>query len=212
MRKTMLKRIFRILRNILIVLILLGVALFFAIQHPTVQTWLAQRAADYLSGQLGAKVEIGRVEIDLWANLIIRDLYIEDQHQDTLAFIPELRLKEYTWDRKQGKFEVQEAVMESPFIQIQRYAEDTTLNIAFITNYINSFPPSEDTTGTEILLSNIQLRNARLAYNNEHNPIRTSYGIDWNHLYLDSLNLNLAQLHSKGDSLVGRIAHISAHE
>jgi hypothetical protein len=208
----MLKRIFRILRNILIVLILLGVALFFAIQHPTVQTWLAQRAADYLSGQLGAKVEIGRVEIDLWANLIIRDLYVEDQHQDTLAFIPELRLKEYTWDKKQGKFEVQEAVMESPYFQIQRHAEDTTLNIAFITNYINSFPPSEDTTGTEILLSNIQLRNARLAYNNEHSPIRTTFGIDWNHLYLDGLNLNLAQLYSKGDSLTGRIAHISAHE
>ena len=136
----MFKRILKIIRNVIIVLLLLAIAGYFALQNAGVQTWLSQRLASYLSGQLGTKVEVGRVEVDLWARLVIKDLYIEDLHQDTLAFIPELHLRSYSFDSKAGFLKVSSASLENPYFCIQRHKEDSTLNYAFIIgerNFIN---------------------------------------------------------------------------
>jgi len=208
----MFKRILKITRNTLIVLILLGIAGFFAMKNHAVQTWVSHRIASYLSSELGTKVSIGSVEIDLWANLVIRDLYLEDQRQDTLAFIPELRLKEYYYDKVAGKLTVSQATLERPYFQIQRHAEDSTLNFAFIQDYFSSPLSPEDTTATDVFLNKISIRDARVNYINEHRPLREVYGVDWNHLKFENLNLELANLSSVGDSLQASVQHISAKE
>ncbi len=197
----------------IIVLLLLGIAGYFALQNAGVQTWLTQRLASYLSGQLGTKVEVGSVEVDLWARLVIKDLYIEDQHQDTLAFIPELHLRSYSFDSKAGVLKVSSASLENPYFCIQRHKEDSTLNYAFIIDYIDGLSSGDTTSkATDIFLDDIQINNARFTYLNGHRPPRGVFGIDWNHLYLDGVNLNMSDFSSVGDSINANIKQIAARD
>lgn len=209
----MFKRILKIVRNVLIVLILLGVAGYFAIQTPTVQTWLSKRIAAYISGELGAKVEVGKVSIDLWARLVIEDLYIEDQHQDTLLFVKSLHVRSYKLDKTTGEFRVGSAELFEPDFHLKRYASDSLLNYAFILDYIDSFSDTLDTSAaSNVRVGNLKLINGRFIYENEHRAPRGVYGLDWNHMLISNLNLEIEDFLSAGDSIMANIQHISGND
>ncbi|MFM9986150.1 MAG: hypothetical protein ACKVOK_13000, partial [Flavobacteriales bacterium] len=178
----MLKRILKILRFTLILLILLSGVSWFALRTERVQTWLSHRVAGYLSDQLGAKVEIGGVYVDLWARLEIRALYIEDQKQDTLLFVPNLFVRDYHFDKISGEIYVINATLEDPYFNIVKHQGDTAFNYAFIMRYVDNLSTPGDTSSTLLNLSNLKIVDGRLNYTNENKAIRTRFGIDWNHI------------------------------
>lgn len=209
----MFKRILKIVRNVLIVLILLGVTGYFAIQTPAVQTWLTKRVAGYLSDQLGAKVEVGRVSIDLWARLVMEDLYVEDQHQDTLLFIKSLHVRSYKLDKATGEFKIGSAELNQPDFHLKRYASDSLLNYAFILDYIDSFSDTTDTSAaTNVRIGNLKIVNGRFIYENEHRAPRGVYGLDWNHMIISNLHLEVDEFTSAGDSVLANIRHIKGKD
>ncbi len=209
----MLRRIWKIIRNTLIVIILLGIALFFAIRIPSVQTWITQKAAAYLSNQLGTRVEVGRVEIDLWARLVIKELYVEDQHQDTLAFISEIALRNYNIDKVTGDFKINNADIDGLYFNLVRYEGEKDLSYKFILDYIKSF--SSDTTSskqTNVYLSNVSLSNSRFNYINQNRTPIDYYGIDWNHLQTREINLDVKEFSLIGDSISGNVDRLAFKE
>lgn len=71
---------------ILILIVGLVILLVIALQFPKVQHFAAQKGAYYLSGMLDTKVEIGGFTTD-WRNaLVLKNVYVEDQQQDTLWY------------------------------------------------------------------------------------------------------------------------------
>lgn len=209
----MIKRILKITRNVLITLLLLGIVGYFALQSPAVQTWLTQRIAAYLSNELGTRVEVGRVSVDLWARLVIEDLYIEDQHQDTLAYIRSVHLRSYKLDGEKGEFRIGSVEMESPDFHLKRYREDSLLNYAFILDYIDRFSDTTDTSAAmAVFIDRLKLNNGRFIYENEHREARGVYGLDWNHMMIGGLNLDVENFASQGDSIVAHVEHISGRD
>ncbi len=206
------KRFLRIVRNSLIILFLLGIGGYFALQQPVIQTWLTRRLTNYLSEELGTRVSIGKVEVDLWARLVLSEVYIEDLQKDTLAFIPKLAIRSYNVNRYSGDVSIGDATLYEPYICIRRYASDSLLNIKFITDYINSFSNPEDSSTSIFDIGHLCLENARVTYVNDLRPLKQVYGIDWNHLYLSGVTLDLSDLHSQGDTLTAEIHQISATE
>lgn len=187
--------------------------LYFALQTPSFQSWLAHRVTSYLEGQLGTKVSIGKVDIDLWAHLIIEDLYIEDQHQDTLVFIPKLAVKGYTLDRKKGVFQIDELELNKPFINLKRYEQDTVMNLAFITDYINSFSSGDTTSAPMIIeVGNMKLNDARFNYTNEHRKPRGVFGFDWNYIQTSQLNIDIEAFSSIGDTIKANIKDLAGND
>jgi hypothetical protein len=79
------KRIFlkSILVLILSLLLLLGMVLI-GIQTFGFQTWLAGRAASWLSTELNTTVHISRVELEFFRSANLRNILILDQKKDTL--------------------------------------------------------------------------------------------------------------------------------
>ncbi len=205
----MLKRILKILRNAFIVLFLLLAVAYFAVQTPVVQTWLTQRIASYLSGELGTTVTVGKVEIDLWARLVLEDLYIEDQKKDTLAFIPALHVGSYSYDSKTGRIEVQSAQLDNPYINIVRHEGDTVLNHKFLIDYVNSLSQPNDSAKTEMYLHSVILHGGRVNYINENKAVRNDFGIDLNHIMAHNLEVNLRDFAVIGDSVHAAINQLS---
>lgn len=208
----MLKRILKILRNLLIVLLLLTAAAYFAIQTPVVQTWLTHRVASYISKELGTTVMVGKVKVDLWARLVLEDLYIEDQKKDTLAYIPKLHLATYTYDSNTGKIEVAGAMLENPFINIVRHEGDTALNYKFIIDYVDKMSSPGDSTSTQIYLHNLTLKGGRVNYTNKNRAERNEFGIDWNRIQGNNLNLAVRDFSILGDSVHATINRLSFQE
>ncbi len=189
---------------------LLGVGLYFAIQLPSVQTWLTQRVASYLSGELGAKVTVGGVEIDLWARLKIKDLYIEDQYQDTLAFIPSLSMRNYSIDQLTGKVSINVAELERPYINIIRHEGDSVLNHKFIVDYINK--DADTSSHTLVFMNSLKIVDGSFKYTNENRLVSEDYGIDWNHLDVRNLNVEFNALAMISDSIHANIKGLSLVE
>src|SRR5688572_9294605 len=82
------------LKTILIVvvsLLILAGSGYFLLRTPSVQTWLTQRIAGYLSYKLNAKVEVQGVDVEFVKKLVLEGFYVEDQHQDTLLYAGKLK-------------------------------------------------------------------------------------------------------------------------
>ena len=183
---------------------------FFAIQTNTVQSWLAKRIAGYLSKELGTTVTIGSVEVDIWATLIINELYIADQKQDTLAYIHSISLSNYSFEKNSGEIIVHSAVLDKPYFNLVRHEGDTFLNHKFILDYVGV---SEDSTSqTLVFLHNIEINDGRFHYTNENRTIREEFGIDWNYIEANELNLALRNFSMIGDSVHADQLKLSAKE
>ncbi|MFN0030597.1 MAG: translocation/assembly module TamB domain-containing protein [Flavobacteriales bacterium] len=204
----MLKRILKISRNVLIAILLLLAVGYFAIQTSPVQTWLTQRVASYLSGELKTTVMVGRVDIDLWARLVLEDLYIEDQYQDTLAYIDELHVGNYTFDKRTGNLEVGSAEIVNPYINIIRHEGDSVLNHRFIVEYLDKLGGG-DSAQSVVQINNLKLVNGRVNYVNENKPLRENFGIDWNHMMNSGVNVEVKDLLAIGDTVTANILQLA---
>ncbi|MBC7777274.1 MAG: hypothetical protein H7246_17710, partial [Phycisphaerae bacterium] len=80
----LLKKLLRRVENMLFGIVIVLVALYFVLQLPSVQNWLVRKTTNYLSTELGTRVELKRVDIEFFDNVVLEGLYIEDLNGDTL--------------------------------------------------------------------------------------------------------------------------------
>ena len=183
---------------------------YFALQLPAVQTWLAHQLSDYLSKEWNTNVSIGKVRIDIWTRLYATDLYIEDQRGDSLLYIESLEADNYSYDDVSGKLVVNSLHLHSPYFNLVRHRQDSLLNYYFLVDYFES----TDTTQSEsfVALNHLHLQNGRFNYINEHRDLDTTFGIDWNHLRLNNLNLEVNEFRLEGDSIHAFVSHLAMNE
>ena len=140
------------------------------------------------------------MDIDLWARLVLEDVYVEDPHQDTLAFIPGLKVRQYSFNADQGEFKVGDVLLERPYFNLKKYAGDTVFNYSHIIRYIDSFGPSEDTTSTIVGIKHLSIVDGLLSYTNDTRAVKTDFGMDWNHMVLTDLDLQIEDLSVMGET------------
>lgn len=209
----MLRNIFKFLRWFATIVLLLCLTAYSALQHPVAQTWLSQQAAKWLSGQLGTTVRVGGVDIDLWARAVLESVYIEDLHSDTLAIIPALHIGSHSFDRTSHKLRIDHIGLDDPLIHLARYEDEQGMNFGFLVDY---FSPADtlrtDSTGIAIDIGTIAIRNGSLRYNNFLKPSVAHAGIDWNHLALTGLFLEVSSFQAAGDSIRADIGQLACQE
>jgi translocation and assembly module TamB len=110
-----------VLFSVLLVLVLL-LTLFFVGQTETFQTWAAHRATNYLSQELGTKVEIDRLKISFVKNVTLEGIFVGDKHGDTLVSGKSIRLDVSGFDYKLRhlNFDEAELTCESEVAEIQK--------------------------------------------------------------------------------------------
>ena len=60
--------------------------LVIALQIPAVQNFAKDKAISFLQTKIDTKVSVGRIEIGLPKNIILEEVYFEDQQKDTLLY------------------------------------------------------------------------------------------------------------------------------
>jgi len=86
------KKRYKWLIRITLFMIAIAIGLLILLQFPFAQQQLVLKFNDFLSDQLQTQTNVGKVEIDFFDNLTLRDLYIEDQSSDTLVYVESLSI------------------------------------------------------------------------------------------------------------------------
>ncbi|MEO7047447.1 MAG: hypothetical protein ABI091_19240 [Ferruginibacter sp.] len=133
-KKTVLKKIGRIALYILLGIFALVLLLIIFINLPVGKRVVRNQVESYLQNKLHTKVSIGSVDYSLPEWLEIKNVYIEDQHKDSLLFGEQLRVDLNMFKLIQGNTDIEKVVLKNIFINIKRGEKDSFFNYQFIVN------------------------------------------------------------------------------
>jgi hypothetical protein len=138
---------------------------------PAVQTRLARYATERINRDFGTNIQIDRLRISLisW-NTALKDIYIEDYRQDTLAYIGELRTSILSLrDLTRGKLEFGDIKVDRLYLNMKTYrdAPDTNLGI-FIDKLDDGKPRAPGTPPFYFYTDRLLLYDSRFALSDEN--------------------------------------------
>ncbi|MDO8991645.1 MAG: hypothetical protein Q7U83_01185, partial [Daejeonella sp.] len=111
--------------------------LVFSLQFKTVQTYVAKKAANYLSKELNTRVEVGSLYIKPFKSVVLDSLYIQDLEKDTLLFSPKFIVDLDYFSLRERKITVKLLQIENGKFFLKKYKDQST-NLTFILNYFSS--------------------------------------------------------------------------
>ena len=100
------KKIVRSLTVVIALLILIPAITVLLIRMPKFQTFAARKFVEYFSGKTGTHISVGKVSYTFFNKLVLNDLLVRDQNQDTLLSVRQsiLRIKEFRPTIQQFRF------------------------------------------------------------------------------------------------------------
>lgn len=131
------------------------------------QTWLAKKAATYLSNELKTTVSIGSIDVRPFSSVVIENFYVLDRHKDTLVNTPKLTVDLFNFSIFSN---IQNHAIDFSLVQLDngsiylKRQKDSTANFKFITDYFKSTDTTKSTgkpwniTFKKVVLNNFHFR------------------------------------------------------
>src|SRR5258708_563540 len=110
--KRIARRISRIILRVVIIFLFLVVIVLFLLQTSSVQNFGRKKIQAYLESKLHTKVIIGELSVDFPKNIVLKNIYLEDQHRDTLLSAGNLNLDVNLWGLFHHKIVVNDMTMD----------------------------------------------------------------------------------------------------
>jgi len=182
-----------------------------AFQVDGVQTWAGKQVANYLSKSLGTELSVERLTLDWDGNVHLEELYAEDQFADTLAYLKDLSLGQFRWDRENNTFFANELELIEPKFYLKRYPGKSETNLQFIIDHFQSDSPS-DAAAPTIRLSSALIQNGSFLYHDMNKDSAAHGGVDYYHILADHIDLDAENLTVIGDSIQSVLNNLSFKE
>lgn len=161
--KPVVRKILKIIGWITVSIIFLLVLVFILIQIPAVQNFAKNKVVAYLENKIKTKVSIGSLRIAFPKQIVLKDVYFEDQHKDTLLAGKELRVDIALLKLLSNEVNVNYLELNGIRTNIYRVKPDTTFNYEYIVKAFvteQKTPSQPDTTSAlKFHLDKIVLKN-----------------------------------------------------
>lgn len=161
-------KVLRIFAIVVVSIVLINIILFITLSIPFVQNKAKNFALSKIKPIIKTEATIGNINLQLLNSVKIRDLYVEDQKQDTLLYAGRLDVKFNPFGLLRNKLQFYTINLEDFTANLYKENPDTTFNFQFI---IDAFA-SEDTITKEpnpnpmvIQFDNVRLKNGIAHYN-----------------------------------------------
>lgn len=137
------RRLWRMVENLVFVLVLLLIGFYFVLQSPVVQNWIIQKVTAYLSEELKTEVRIENVRIEFFDNLVLDHFYVADRNGDTLLYAGKLvaGLNSNFFALLDNKAEFNEISLHHARFNIKRGEGQAESNLQFIIDYFRTDTP-----------------------------------------------------------------------
>jgi TamB, inner membrane protein subunit of TAM complex len=169
--KKVLRRIFRIF--VLIFLILLGIVLLILIliQTGPVQNYGRSKIEAYLENKLHTKVRIGNLYIGFPSRIILKNIYLEDRHKDTLLFGGKIEADISMFKLLSKELRLNNLELDNITMKVTRQMPDTVFNFQFIEDAFSSKPSQnskpDTSAGFTFAIGNIHLHQIHAIYHDD---------------------------------------------
>lgn len=164
-----LKKIFKVYAWIIGALLILLVAVALLIQVPAIQTWLTNKAVSSIEEKIGTKVALGSISISFPKNIVLEDIYLEDQQRDTLLYAGRLEINTDLWGLTRNEIQLNKIALENTVAFVQRPENDSAYNFTYILDAFagdsTAVPDTLEQKGWNITLEALELDNIRAHYN-----------------------------------------------
>ena len=197
-------------------LIAIIVSVFVAIQDPIIQKFAVRFAGGFLSEKTGADIKVGRLAVTPDLRIFIDDVTVKDLKNNNLAVIGALRTKIDIGDLLEGKIHLGSVELRNTEANLIQYEGENQLNFAFLVDAFASDTVKEkESKPMAIVIDRISLKNIDFVFwnQNKDRPDKTERNLmDYAHLDLDDINLEVRDFSMFGDSINANIGLLSAKE
>ncbi len=175
-------------------IVVLLVTLTLSLQLRPVQNFLAQRAASYLSDELGTDINLESIYYEPFNSIRIQKLFIADLDQDTLLYFDDFNADLDLRSLISSKLVVNNLQLDGGKVFIKKQLDSTT-NFSFIQNY---FAPEKPTSGSqgkdfEFVLPDASFNNIDFRYVN-YLQQREVEGINYSDIHIHGLSGTLKDI------------------
>ena len=191
-------------------ILILLIAFAFAIRTSPVQTYLAKKAAEFLSKEWNTRVEVGSVSIIFIDRVALDDVLVLDQDKDTLASIHTIYATLDKLDLKKNILDLGEAELDGGVIHLSIDKKTGEFNFQFIIDYFKSDKPSKSKP-MAVSLRRIQLTDVDFKYT-DYRQKHDAEGIDFDHLDFKHVNLSAEAFSIVNGKISANIQSFSAQE
>lgn len=188
-------------------------AVLFSLQFKPVQTYVAQKVANYLSKELKTTVTIGGLYVKPFKSVVLEDLLVLDLQKDTLANFPKFLVDI-------NKFSLKERILNIGTVQLNdgtfflKDYKDGGSNLDFIIDYFDSPPPKTpkkkkkkfEIHFSRIILNELHFKYKNLKYNEKVN------GVNFDDIDVKELNGIFEELNTKNHILQANIKNLTFKE
>jgi len=172
----LLRKNWRRAENTLFFVVLFFVSVYFVLQSPAVQNWLVRRVIEQASLALNTKVDLRRINVEFFDNILLEDFFIEDSRGDTLIYVKRLGvgMKSNFFTLLGREIEIEQIELTGARIYSRR-AEGDTMNT--VRTFLSRIPKKENSGKSSPISLRIQHLNlddvvylSDTEVNNSRNP------------------------------------------
>jgi len=192
-------------------LLIVIISLAFLIRSSPFQTYLAQKATSYLSEELNAKITIEKLEIVFLDKIALKGVKALDQKGETLIVTNEILVTFDKLNFSKNEYIVSKVLVSDGSAWVYKSKKDGEFNFQFLVDYFSSDAPPSESKPIILTVNSIKLENFDLRYDDLQKEI-LPFGLDYNHIRLSKLNLEVGKLTLKDDDVVFSITNLSFKE
>lgn len=183
------------------------------INVPAVQTALTHTIADYYSKKLHARIHIGKVDFEFLKKLVLRDVYVEDQHADTLFYATALKCDIGQLSFKSRQIYFSNIDIDKAKLKLITYKNDSNFNLQFLIDAFSSKGTSKTTgPGWNVSFGKLSLNGIDFRRQNKNDTATDSYGIRFSDLDVHDLRGKINTIRFMGDTIRATIENVSLKE
>ena len=183
---------------------------YIILHSSTIQTYLTQQIASYLSKKLKTEVSVGGVDISLFKSIILEKVYVQDQRKDTLLYLDRLKINIRDISFSQHNILINNVRLENPVVNL--YLDSLRkMNYSFI---LAALKGEKDTTASapwNIYLHSVEIENGSFTYKRWDSQPKL-VGMNYSDIGVSRINLDVKGIKLFPDSMFCEIENLEGHE
>jgi len=167
--------------------VLISIILFsFLIRTSPVQTFIAQKATDYLAEKLEVEVSIDQIAVIFPNEIALHGVFMADENKDTLFACNSLYVDVSKYNFKTTTFKVGTVELDGGYTRLQ-FDENGRSNFSFIGEKFGKDTTQQNDVKFNIFADEVILTETTFLYDDDRKE-PTSFGVDYFHIRGDHIN------------------------
>ncbi len=212
--------IWKIIKGLIRILLIVTISLGFllsVLRNSGVQAYLGRLGSTYISNYLGVSVWIDKIRIISFIHVNLENVRINDYKNQPMITAKNIKVYYPLAQAAKNKLLLGSVTIDSAFFNLVQYKGDNDLNLNILLDQIDSSVDTtikETTSGKQFLmgLRHLKITDSRFVYYIETDSVDNSPYMNYEHLDISAINLDLEDVEVIDDSISGTIKSLSGKD